>query len=779
MNVLKRILKTKDKPIFTFIIISYALLSILPVLILGGVSYITLKSNVESKTINANIERISQIKSSIDFLFNNIEEKSLTLLMDNMFLDIKNIGWENIKDSNNIIKIREVQDKLHNYDLSNELIESVYFYNADKDILLTGTESMKLEGFFDKQWYGENMNFCANKYWIGLRRIGCRWWSYEQTNPLYTVSFISTFFTYQFSFRGALVTNIKLNELQKAISKILGNVEGKLYIVSDTGQVISGTDDAIAGELLFEDITRSMDEKQSGYVVCKNDNDTFIYYYAKSKNGWIYLLKNPSNNLLNISSNIGLVILVMLVLLSFSSIILSAYMSRKLYNPIDKLIYAVKDIGRNKLNNRLNEFEIIKHSIESMFSERKDMICFIDSNISSIKGNIFRSLICGEFHDKDELIKKMNYMGIAIKNKYFCAVIVKIRKNSDILNEKENLVLQQKLLPNFFEAVSDDEVKCLGAFERYNNVVLIFNFNERENIKRYLEYFTKSIKKTMYLDVSNIAGGICNDIFDLGNSYMQAYQILNFRMLTEQDFVVFYDETNLADTSPPKYQFDVEEETVNWLKTGNIEKAMDSFRRFLKYISQKTENNKVYIENYCIQFISFIIRCMELHGSYYSDIFKNEVYRDFLKTNFCLDNIEVWFSNFLNELMIDAVFKEKEKYDKYEQSIKNYIHYNYYKDISLEMVADDMGISYSYMRKIFTKIFGCGFAYYINSIRIDKAKKIMEETQKSISEIMNEIGYNNVQTFYTNFKRLTGFTPGEYNSNFGFNGDSTSLNPQE
>jgi len=132
MNVLKRILKTKDKPIFTFIIISYALLSILPVLILGGVSYITLKSNVESKTINANIERISQIKSSIDFLFNNIEEKSLTLLMDNMFLDIKNIGWENIKDSNNIIKIREVQDKLHNYDLSNELIESVYFYNADK-----------------------------------------------------------------------------------------------------------------------------------------------------------------------------------------------------------------------------------------------------------------------------------------------------------------------------------------------------------------------------------------------------------------------------------------------------------------------------------------------------------------------------------------------------------------------------------------------------------------------------------------------------------------------
>jgi len=47
-------------------------------------------------------------------------------------------------------------------------------------------------------------------------------------------------------------------------------------------------------------------------------------------------------------------------------------------------------------------------------------------------------------------------------------------------------------------------------------------------------------------------------------------------------------------------------------------------------------------------------------------------------------------------------------------------------------------------------------------IRIEKAKELLETTDKTVYDISKEVGYNNEQSFYRNFKKFTGFTPIEY-----------------
>ena len=69
---------------------------------------------------------------------------------------------------------------------------------------------------------------------------------------------------------------------------------------------------------------------------------------------------------------------------------------------------------------------------------------------------------------------------------------------------------------------------------------------------------------------------------------------------------------------------------------------------------------------------------------------------------------------------------------------------------------------YSYVRKIFAGLFGCDFSYYLNVIRIEKVKELLENSSKSIDSIAQLTGFNSKPSFYRNFKSITGFTPSDY-----------------
>ena len=51
---------------------------------------------------------------------------------------------------------------------------------------------------------------------------------------------------------------------------------------------------------------------------------------------------------------------------------------------------------------------------------------------------------------------------------------------------------------------------------------------------------------------------------------------------------------------------------------------------------------------------------------------------------------------------------------------------------------------------------------YIISLRISMAKGYLENSAKNISEISNEVGYDNALYFSRLFRKYTGMTPTEY-----------------
>lgn len=96
------------------------------------------------------------------------------------------------------------------------------------------------------------------------------------------------------------------------------------------------------------------------------------------------------------------------------------------------------------------------------------------------------------------------------------------------------------------------------------------------------------------------------------------------------------------------------------------------------------------------------------------------------------------------------------------EKIDRYINTNYLDKVSLEEVADYLGMNRTYFCMFFKKHYGKGFADYLNDRRIDKAAALLLQGERPMAEIARECGFKTVPYFNRAFKRSKDMTPGEY-----------------
>jgi len=84
-------------------------------------------------------------------------------------------------------------------------------------------------------------------------------------------------------------------------------------------------------------------------------------------------------------------------------------------------------------------------------------------------------------------------------------------------------------------------------------------------------------------------------------------------------------------------------------------------------------------------------------------------------------------------------------------------------DFNVSRAADLLGLSVAYLSKYFKRQTGVNLLNYLNSLRIDYAKKLMDEEQITVAEAADRAGYENANTFIRLFKKYAGDTPGNYN----------------
>lgn len=96
---------------------------------------------------------------------------------------------------------------------------------------------------------------------------------------------------------------------------------------------------------------------------------------------------------------------------------------------------------------------------------------------------------------------------------------------------------------------------------------------------------------------------------------------------------------------------------------------------------------------------------------------------------------------------------------KLTQKAIKYVESNYALSISLENVAEHLGITEVYFSRVFIKVTGLNFKTYLNKLRIEKAKNMILYSDDPIVEIACKCGFGSIRTFNRVFKAEKGIAP--------------------
>ena len=94
--------------------------------------------------------------------------------------------------------------------------------------------------------------------------------------------------------------------------------------------------------------------------------------------------------------------------------------------------------------------------------------------------------------------------------------------------------------------------------------------------------------------------------------------------------------------------------------------------------------------------------------------------------------------------------------------ITDFISSNYKKDIKLSDISDISGRDYHYLSRYSHKMFNMSFRDYLNSYRLEDALYLLENSDKKLSDIAFECGFQSIRSFNSCFKEHFMKTPSEY-----------------
>lgn len=101
--------------------------------------------------------------------------------------------------------------------------------------------------------------------------------------------------------------------------------------------------------------------------------------------------------------------------------------------------------------------------------------------------------------------------------------------------------------------------------------------------------------------------------------------------------------------------------------------------------------------------------------------------------------------------------------------IQEYVRQNYKQDISLTSLAKHMHLSNQYLSKIFNESFKLHFNQYVNSYRIMMAERELKFSDRSITDIALNNGFQNIALFNKYFRNLFKISPKEYRKQYYLN----------
>ena len=386
--------------------------------------------------------------------------------------------------------------------------------------------------------------------------------------------------------------------------------------------------------------------------------------------------------------------------------------------------YLLKPIDTEELSNNLK-------SIYQKIKKKEEQI--IDKNI--VKNNLLLKLITENYDEN--VINELNRLNIKFNDDRYCII------NIEVNDESYNI-----------EDITFKNKSILHVKNKSNIYLIVDEYNIDDVIMELIELKNYMINKSgpiLYISI----GSLVNNIREINNSFKASMEVNEYKII-----------------HPNKSWIKIYKEKIDINNYDNIEfEELKSILVNKEFIKTEEYINAIFTKLRCDEKLTpkqIKMKSIEIFLSVYNYFNESKVIKDLHKyfdyiinNNNTLDDIQIQLINMIRYIQ-SKLEQAEDSMSPVIIKLLDYIEENYKCDLNLKEISDKLNINSIYLGQLFQREIGILFSDYLNNFRINKAKKLLLDTNLKASEIGMLVGYRNKNYFYRKFKSIAGLTPSEW-----------------
>ena len=401
------------------------------------------------------------------------------------------------------------------------------------------------------------------------------------------------------------------------------------------------------------------------------------------------------------------------------------------------------------------------------------------------KNLLFRALVTNDRSLK-EILAMADHLGIHISARHYSVILMTVRG-------KENAMPSEQLRTEL--AAIPEQIPGWIFFDRNENgFAMIGTANSEEEVSDTQKELIRRLKECVEKDAEHTwfigAGRTVGRISDIGKAYNSANKALSSRFITGMNRVVTADETDSVkkdlsglQVSPLPTEarasekdaaaLDIDQAVTNdnsrkmleeYLRTGTLEEAEPFLEGLFQSIGEDNLNSYLLLTYLSMDMYFTMVRFLKDMGRQVNEIDKKcGDINSLLKGRITAEQARSYLTSYLKEVIALRDHNTEKRYGKILRQAVSYIDTHFdQEDISLNRVAQTVGMSPNHFSSIFSQELGTTFIEYLIGKRMERAKELLRTTQLRSSEVAYRVGYRDPHYFSSTFKKIQGMTPREY-----------------
>ena len=732
---------------FFKIILSFILVILMPVSILGLVWYRMAEQQERDYRIDHEVERMYSALNEIERRISAVESDIAVFIYGNEFRGYsqRSSSWETGNALHHGVSAL-IQ--------KNSILSSIYIYDTEQNkIYNSASRTYPVNEFYDTEWIPlvEDQIHMQRLPWrvsinqeIRERNTG------TTLNNIYGekkyLSIVS-----QKLFGMYVLANIDVRLLGEYVQSIY-TMEGEqeAAIVTSDGYFLYSNQYGRVNQTISMD---SFGAEERRGIRCWQDSEK-IYFSGRINSAGLYYIESyPKAEFYQASGGYGIYILGICTALAVVLILLANLLSRRLYQPIGRLYTRIEKSHMVAHHNMKNELDVLLQVFNEMNLHYQSSVQEEKSYKEFMRMAKLRMLLCGIF-SQDGFFHENKEIFQPDKNKSYQLLVCDITGNDQPGEDGyEQFSFRLKSVINsYLQFVSK------GVFTEMQDTVFTALYTvDSEEEEHYIRNF-------LVQAVNQLTGQ--DNYFVVSQTFKKNEPVRSFyenscEMIRD---AVFFDRPKCdiirletVDESLLDYQNLINYEagfirSIIALDLPAVERLTDHL-----LVELRQSQCREYAANVCLRIMVTLDKEFGLSKSGGADPIK--AIQEEKTLNRIIDAMRDVLFSFMGRLREEDVSG-----NNYCLEAKKYIEANYMRDMNVTEIADHLGISYAYLSKIFRNQpeGGGKLTDYLNIYRIDKSKEYLCRTNLTLGEIAEKVGYNNAQSFQRFFKKYENMTPGEF-----------------